>query len=77
MAKQVVQHFPEIPESINITPSKEEMCHTRKNVAKTILQASGIGKLFCKNGLFPETFISRDRVMEYNYVHYHNCSVER
>jgi len=55
MAKQVVQQFPEIPESINITPSEEEMRHTRKNVAKTILQASGIGKLFCKNGLFPET----------------------
>ncbi|XP_051948584.1 uncharacterized protein LOC127629698 [Xyrauchen texanus] len=41
MAKQEVEHFPKIPESINITPSKEEMCHIRKNVAKTILQASG------------------------------------
>ncbi|CAM4575269.1 unnamed protein product [Leuciscus chuanchicus] len=41
MAKQVVEHFPKIPESINITPSKEGMCHIRKTVAKTILQASG------------------------------------
>ncbi|KAK7168523.1 hypothetical protein R3I93_004744 [Phoxinus phoxinus] len=46
MAKQVVEDFPKIPESINITPSKEEMCHIRKNMAKVILQASGIGKLF-------------------------------
>jgi len=46
MAKQVLEHFPKIPESIDITPNQEEMCHTRKNMAKVILQASGIGKLF-------------------------------
>ncbi|XP_051998418.1 ribonuclease H2 subunit B-like isoform X2 [Xyrauchen texanus] len=47
MAKQVVEHFPNIPESINIIPSKEEMCHIRKNVAKTILQASVSRDEYC------------------------------
>lgn len=46
MAKQVVGHFPKIPESIDITASEEDMRHTRKHVAKVILQASGIGELF-------------------------------
>ncbi|XP_048017998.1 uncharacterized protein LOC125249699 [Megalobrama amblycephala] len=40
MAKQVVEEFPKIPDIINITPSKEMMCHYRENVAKDILLAS-------------------------------------
>ncbi|KAG1959341.1 hypothetical protein F2P79_007101 [Pimephales promelas] len=47
MAKQVLEHFPKIPESIDITPNREEMCHTRKNVAKVILQASVSSEEYC------------------------------
>ncbi|CAM4608791.1 unnamed protein product [Leuciscus chuanchicus] len=47
MAKHMVGHFPNIPESISITASEEEMCHTRKHVAKLILQASVSREEYC------------------------------
>ncbi|XP_016120484.1 uncharacterized protein [Sinocyclocheilus grahami] len=47
MAKQVVEEFPKIPDRINITPSKEMMCHYRKNLAKDILLASVSREEYC------------------------------
>ncbi|KAK9962635.1 hypothetical protein ABG768_007992 [Culter alburnus] len=64
MAKQVVEEFPKIPDIINITPSKEMMCHYRENVAKDILLASGI-KYFERTA----DFHVRDIQINYNPVY--------
>ncbi|KAF4114077.1 hypothetical protein G5714_004300 [Onychostoma macrolepis] len=47
MARQVVENFPKIPESIDIDPSKDWMWNCRRNMAKDILLASVSREEYC------------------------------